>query len=134
MSLHIVVKRLCSFTSKERRIVNRKLATDFVNEVNSKTFCTHCGAQPVEWHHEDHPNNTNKRVSSLRTQGVSIRLIKIEMAKCTPLCRSCHMKEDGRIEALIKSHRPVTQCISCGKFVKILRDRCDGCCSSAFVF
>ncbi len=87
-------------TSKERRIRNREIATVYVDLVNSMTDCLHCGGNPIEWHHDDHPVYPNARVSSLRAQGASISRIQQEMDRCVPLCRSCHMREDGRTEAL----------------------------------
>ena len=143
-------------TGKERREKNRKLATDYVDSVNSATFCVNCGKQPIEWHGEHHPKNPNVRISSLRTQGASLQRIKEEMEMCVPLCRSCHMKEDGRMDAL-KNNQPIKRgdvitqpkpCRCCGKMTKPMRNNmcvscdnhhsgrrvrktqsCDGCCA-----
>ena len=82
----------------------RSEATYFVSEVNSKTRCQVCGGQPIEWHHDDHPKHPNARVSSLRTQGASIRRIQKEMDRCIPLCRRHHMEIDGRLDNLIANH------------------------------
>jgi hypothetical protein len=37
----------------------------------------------------------------------SLKEIAAEIALCAPLCRACHMKEDGRL-ANLKGHRPET--------------------------
>src|SRR5689334_17544287 len=37
-----------------RRPSKQSAAKVFVAEVNSRTFCAHCGAQPVEWHNPEH--------------------------------------------------------------------------------
>lgn len=141
----------CMVTREERRLV----ATEFVNEVNSRTVCMVCGSQPIEWHHEDHPKQPNARVSSLRTQGASIQRIQREMDRCTPLCRLHHMEIDGRLASL-RSNQPYQRgktyvgklpCSCCGRAAKPLRNgrcvtcdnhhsgrrirktnSCDGCC------
>ena len=110
-------------TVKARRMRNRKIATEFVKEVNSNTFCRVCQAQPIEWHHDEHPDRPNDRVSSLRTQGASIERIQREMDRCVPLCRKHHMEVDGRIEALLLSrpykkgvtYVPPKPCNCCGR-------------------
>ena len=121
---------------KQRRIECREIATAFVNEVNARTVCAECGDQPVEWHNDDHPEYPNKRVSSLRTQGASIQRIQAEMDRCTPLCRLCHMKADGRLDALRSSqphqkgqiYVPPQPCSDCGRPAKPLRrGRCNHC-------
>jgi hypothetical protein len=120
----------------EKREKARKIATEFVSGINKKTFCKLCGRQPIEWHKKAHEKFPNSRVSSLRTQGASIQRIKLEIDSCEPLCRSCHMKIDGRTEALIKSmpykkgHTYVEkiECFCCKKFFKPLRNgMCSGC-------
>lgn len=123
-------------TPNERRAKRREAATRYVTEVANKTSCARCGARPVEWHHEDHPNRPNHRVSSLRTQGASVERIEQEMKRCAPLCRSCHMQVDGRIEALRKNqpyqkgqtYVPPKPCVECGKLAKpTRRGRCYSC-------
>lgn len=107
----------------------RAIATEFVEKTNSKTFCSNCGGQPIEWHHDDHPNRPNARVSSLRAQGASITRIQQEMDRCTPLCRKCHMQGDGRMKALKdlqpyqkgKEYVSKSPCALCGRSFKPLR-------------
>ena len=123
-------------TVKARRARNRATATEFVTQVNSVTYCEVCGAQPIEWHHDDHPNKPNSRVSSLRTQGISIARIKEEMDKCTPLCRLHHMALDGRLQALLEA-APFKQgvvyatpkpCTCCGRVTSTPRNgKCVTC-------
>lgn len=71
----------------------------FVKEVNARTFCAHCGAQPVEWHNPDHveKNRQTYRIGFMTRTTRSLAAIQAEMDQCTPLCRRCHMKEDGRL-------------------------------------
>lgn len=112
-----------------RRQRGRKAATAFVEAINSVTFCARCGAQPIEWHRPEHEEKPNSRVSSLRAQGQSIKRIWSEMQLCTPLCRSCHMKEDGRGEILQRNrpyqkgetYVPPRPCERCGKPAKPTR-------------
>jgi len=77
------------------RIANRA----FINEVNARTVCAHCGAQPIEWHNPDHvePGRGTYRIGNMVTQPATIAAIQAEIERCTPLCRRCHMKEDGRL-------------------------------------
>ena len=93
----------------------------FVDEVNARTVCAHCGGQPIEWHNPEHValNRQGFRISSMRAAGVSIRRIQAEMDRCTPLCRRCHMIEDGRLTALVErvtaprevqAPKPCTEC------------------------
>lgn len=114
---------------KLRRLRARKIATRFVKSINKFTKCQFCGKQPIEWHRKEHVEHSNWRVSSLRTQGCSIQRIKAEMALCAPLCRSCHMKEDGR-GAILHASQPyqkgcvyvtVLPCSICKKLHKPLR-------------
>ena len=139
------------------RIQKRKLATEFVRDINSKTVCLVCGKQPIEWHRKYHEEHPNSRVSSLRTQGVSVARIEKEIKKCKPYCRSCHMKIDNRLKILQssrpyqkgKEYTPKMECNCCKKLFKPLRNgmcsscdnhhagrrlrltkSCDGCCAN----
>jgi hypothetical protein len=47
--------------------------------------------------------------------------IDAELARCTPLCRRCHMAEDGRLRRLVTDNpnpagmrRPAKACVECG--------------------
>jgi deoxycytidylate deaminase len=123
-------------TAAEYRARRRAVATAYVDEVNSRTVCSRCGAQPVEWHHPDHPSEPNARVSSLRTQGASVERIQREIERCTPLCRTCHMEEDGRMDALRGAgprkkgqvYVEPSPCDDCGRPTKpTRRGRCNHC-------
>src|SRR3990167_8680290 len=109
------------------RSERRKIATEFVETINRHSQCVLCGKQPIEWHREEHKENA--RVSSLRAQGASIRRIEAEMRLCTPVCRSCHMRSDGRLTAL-RQNAPYQRggvyvaarpCIICHRVFKPLR-------------
>jgi hypothetical protein len=112
----------------ERRAERRRVATAYVEAVNANTVCADCGGGPIEWHHPDHPSQPNSRVSSLRAQGATVERIRREMERCTPLCRSCHMKADGRAAALFAAQpnqpgvsHPPKPCRKCGLPYKPLR-------------
>lgn len=126
----------CCIMAVMNRIDRRKIATEFVEKINTKTCCAHCGEQPVEWHNPDHVEKPNSRVSSLRTQGASVERIQMEMDSCIPLCRICHMIEDGRLDSLRKSqpyqlgeiYVPPLPCSCCFRLSKPLRRKmCTGC-------
>lgn len=118
------------------RATLRERNRSFVSSVNAATKCQECGAQPIEWHHFGHCKKPNARVSSLVTQGCSIARIQAEMDVCEPLCRTCHMKVDGRMASFLAA-RPrqpgssfvdPSPCSCCGRVVKPLRrSLCSGC-------
>lgn len=78
-------------------------ATAYVDAINAEAFCTQCGAQPVEWHNPEHVelNRQGYRIGRMRSTGASIQKIEAELARCTPLCRRCHMAEDGRLTRFV---------------------------------
>jgi hypothetical protein len=117
------------------RLQQRKAAAKaHVREIRKVTVCATCGAQPVDWHSPEH-EKTGKawmRVSALAAVGFAIHRIDTEIAACTPLCRSCHMKEDGRLDRLMRaSHtiKPPKPCIVCTELAKPLRK---GLCSRCY--
>lgn len=107
----------------------KRIAKEYVKEVRSTTFCVRCGKQPVDFHHVDHESNGNQRVAHLTALGSSLARIQQEIDKCEALCRSCHMKEDGRTVALGLSHpyrkgetyTDPQPCSNCGDLYKPLR-------------
>lgn len=100
-------------------------ARDFVDALNARTVCAHCGKQPIEWHNPEHVelNRKNFRISSLVARHFPIDKIQAEIARCIPLCRSCHMKEDGRMRNLTPGATvvPPSPCVECGRVFKPLR-------------
>lgn len=105
----------------------------FVAEVNARTVCAHCGAQPIEWHNPDHVllNREDWRIGNLVWQPAALAKIREEMARCTPLCRRCHMREDGRVRNLRGGGMPVppSPCVECQRVSKPLRK---GLCSRCY--
>lgn len=101
----------------------------FVGEVNARTVCAHCGAQPIEWHNPEHVQLGREgfRIGTMLMGGSTIGAIKSEMARCTPLCRRCHMAEDGRLAAFAKqasaprAEQTAKPCTQCGQPYKPLR-------------
>jgi hypothetical protein len=75
--------------------------------------CEKCGKPAVDRHHKD-GNTLNNKPSNI-----------------IPLCRRCHMKEDGRLERFKKSPRNKKSpkpCVNCSRVVKVTRHgRCSKC-------
>lgn len=132
----------CTNRSWKVKHLAERIATAraFVAEVNARTFCAHCGVQPVEWHNPDHVrlNRRKFRIGDMAGRGKSIEAIQQEMADCTPLCRRCHMAEDGRMTAfMVQARRSKTQpakpCIRCQREYKPLRKgHCARCYDPVF--
>lgn len=112
-------------------------ALAFVDHVTMHTLCAHCGAQPVEWHNPEHVelNRERFRISAMVQREEPIALIQAEMERCTPLCRRCHMQEDGRLARFINAGRsgrdgaspPI--CSECYRLVEKLRGPLCGACA-----
>lgn len=104
---------------------SKLIAKTHVAEIRAKTFCIHCGRQPVEWHNEEHEYNSNRRIAHLVALGFPISVIDEEISECEPVCRSCHMKFDGRTDSLVAaapqqkgySEQPIP-CGNCGTSTK----------------
>ena len=79
---------------------NKTLAKEFLKGIRACTVCKKCGQQPVDFHREEHEIDGNLRVSRMAARGHPIEMIQVEIDKCEALCRSCHMKEDGRLDTL----------------------------------
>jgi hypothetical protein len=107
----------------------------FIEEINARTVCAHCGVQPIEWHNPEHvlPGRALYRISHMVRTIRAIAAIRAELDRCTPLCRRCHMKEDGRMSVfLVQARKSKTQppkpCIECHQPAKPLRrQRCEQC-------
>lgn len=108
-------------------------AKAFSATIREKARCLHCGAQPVDFHHDDHAQNKGSRVSALVNRGYPIERIQAEIDRCEALCRRCHMTLDGRLAALIKNRPknvivPPKPCVDCGVLTKpTRRGRCWTC-------
>lgn len=81
-------------------VKNKVAAQDYVDALRARTFCEECGKRPIEWHREEHKKNPHRRVSRLATLGYPIPVIDAEIDLCEALCRSCHMRKDGRLKRL----------------------------------
>jgi hypothetical protein len=124
---HIYLCAACRRAEDAARIAERRA---IVAEINARTFCAHCGAQPIEWHNPEHValNRQRYRISSLVAGRRAIRVIQEEMARCTPLCRRCHMREDGRLKTLVDNRpyklgerAPLKPCSNCNLLYKPMR-------------
>jgi hypothetical protein len=121
--------------NKRCRARIRERNASFVREINARTACAHCGAQPIEWHNPEHVELGRQlyRISSL-VRRASLASIATEIARCTPLCRRCHMAEDGRMNVfMVQARRSKTQppkpCQQCSQLAKPLRRGLCGLCS-----
>lgn len=120
---------------KKHTVAARLRARAFVGEINARTFCSHCGAQPIEWHNPEHvlQGKHHQRISKLVYQGRSRAFIQAEIDRCTPLCRRCHMVEDGRMAVFMEQARkpktkPKVPCIECGRMPpRRTLQRCGAC-------
>jgi hypothetical protein len=112
-------------TEERGRATLRARNRAFIDEVNARTMCAHCGAQPVEWHNPEHVelNRRIYRIGDMACRTFSLEAIKAEIGRCTPLCRRCHMTEDGRMGNLPKGRPlvPPRPCTNCGRLSKPLR-------------
>ena len=76
------------------------------------------------------------RISAMVNTGQAIGSIEEEMARCTPLCRRCHMAEDGRLSRLADRNRagrpprPPRPCVECGRLTK---NRGRGLCHTCYM-
>lgn len=124
------------------RAGRKEIARAFVNEINARTSCAHCGKQPIEWHNPEHaqvPGRKAYRISNMVVGGRTPADIKIEMERCTPLCVRCHRAEDGRQVEFMKKrpfqkgHRnPPRICDSCGRLRQhFALGLCDPCYQTA---
>lgn len=94
----------------------------YVDALRAITTCKKCGNQPIEWHGEHHVKTSRLRISNMVDLGYKLDDVKKEISRCEPLCRSCHMKEDGRTKALILSASIANK----GK-MKVDRKKCSEC-------
>ena len=120
----------------DRRPTKYDSARAFVDELNGRTVCAHCGAQPVEWHNPEHVELRREtyRIGQMITFWRSVQEIEAELRRCTPLCRRCHMVEDGRIMNLnrgrpVQEPKPCTVCLRPSKPLR--RGLCSKCSSRA---
>ena len=123
---------------KMRRAPLRTRNRAFVTEVNARTFCAHCGKQPIEWHNPEHmlPGRKPYRLSQMVWRCRSIAAIQTELDRCTPLCRRCHMIEDGRLAQFVQAgvpqrggrQRSTAPCSECGRaYWPLRRGLCSRC-------
>lgn len=78
----------------------RQAARVVVAGIRASTPCAHCGERMADFHSPEHVANPNRRVCRMVGRGVAVESILAEIARCTPLCRRCHMVEDERLGLL----------------------------------
>lgn len=86
----------------------RRLAREYVNQVRQRTPCAKCGGPMRDWHSFEHVVRPIRRISRMVGIGCTVRIIALEIARCTPLCRRCHMIEDGRMETFRRVNTKLT--------------------------
>jgi len=104
------------------------IAKTYMKALRDRTVCAICGRQPVDFHHKDPDASKDRWIAHLTVLGFPIPRIEAELAVCEPLCRSCHMKQDGRL-AFLNANKPFPKgvqlppkpCTSCGIPAKPLR-------------
>lgn len=113
----------------------KRKARRYLARVRARTVCSKCGGRPIEFHNEEHEKDSNRRVAHLAALGFPVQVIAAEISRCEALCRSCHMKLDGRLAALLAARPrqagmvfPAKRCTRCGKRYKPLRrGLCNAC-------
>jgi hypothetical protein len=124
--------------SQRRRVllnIRKQASREFVRAVRSVTECVRCGSsKTVDFHRVEHEDHFTWRVAWLAAQGASIQRIQQEIAACVALCRRCHMVEDGRLAAFLKTRQlrtpaPPKPCSVCSRLYKPLRR---GMCVSCY--
>lgn len=105
-------------------------ARTYIDEINARTVCAHCGAQPIEWHNPEHvePGLGKNRIAMMPQRHAAIATIAAEMARCIPLCRRCHMVEDGRLGKFVVAKKEPSPCLECSRLYKPLRRGLCGSC------
>lgn len=76
--------------------IRRDRAKAHVERIRAMTVCERCGAQPVEWHNDDHSRHPGRRIGRLVSNGMPLEVIDAEIAVCEAVCRPCHFEADGR--------------------------------------
>jgi hypothetical protein len=111
----------------------------YVKEVRAKTYCAVCGSQPFDWHSDRHLGKKHLRVGHKASNGASNEVLQREIDQCIPLCRSCHMKKDGRTAELRRNcpyqkdvFGPAKICIACGAWAGPMRHGRCGKCAQRF--
>lgn len=122
--------------SEATRIPRIEAARSFVATVNAATPCARCGGGPIEWHNPTHVlGRKSYRIGYAVAHGRRVEEIAAEMDASTPLCRRCHMAEDGRLARFASEARtrdktkPARSCVRCGLLYKPTRR---GLCSRCY--
>jgi hypothetical protein len=69
----------------------------YIKAIRLKTVCAKCGATPIDWH------KAKSHIQISRLTSASISMINAAIARCTPLCRSCHQKEHSRLRGSLEN-------------------------------
>jgi len=97
---------LPAFLEQQKLRAALKIALkEYVHKVLAKMTCSRCGVengwQPLHLHHPDNDGHLGN-VWSLVSALASIEKIKAEIARCEPLCASCHIKHHKPIRGHFK--------------------------------
>ena len=99
---------------QQLRVALRAALKKYVDVARDGVCCLHCGAAQrrayghcnVIWHHPDNDGHLG-RVSDLVRACATIAEIDTEIARCVPLCNSCHMKEHSPIRGRDRNGRHI---------------------------
>lgn len=125
-------RRIATSQYRSRLLIDNR---ERIAEVNARTFCSNCGGQPVEWHNPDHVslNQRLRRISNMIWRNPWSE-IQVELSRCTPLCRRCHMREDGRMQTFVahgstsRTPQSPKPCAECHRLSKPRRRGLCGAC------
>lgn len=86
---------------RQFRVALRSALQKYVDRERDRLLCQHCGVpnswrSRVIWHHPDNDGHLG-RVTDLVNALATIERIDAEIARCVPLCHSCHSKEHIRM-------------------------------------
>ncbi len=75
----------------------------YLRELMSERTCADCGGVPYHWHHVD-PEQKYMDISHMH--GCASETVEAELAKCVPLCRSCHQKRHALMREVDRRQTP----------------------------
>lgn len=87
---------------RKLRAALKRALKKYVDHERSKLACAHCGKPQDKWlcavilHHPDNDGHKG-RVGDLVNACAAVEQIDAEIARCVPLCGSCHSKEHMRM-------------------------------------
>lgn len=83
--------------------MKNRLLFEWYKAVKESTNCLNCGSDDrIDFHHVD-PKSKRSTVFNLVVNDKPKHIIELEMRKCVPLCKECHIGvHDGVIQGWLK--------------------------------